>query len=107
MLFCKAFSSLGSRLIPSIPDRSVRNVRNSPPAGEIRCTVKSEVVRFTYALLFKRSTALITYDFDPAGEPPIWTIVHIAASASGEAVSEELRQIAFPWDEPESYFDSQ
>jgi hypothetical protein len=42
------------------------------------------------SLLFKRSTALIKYDF--------------AASASGGAVSEELRQIPFPWDE--SYFDS-
>lgn len=65
-----------------------------------------EVVRLTYALPFKRSTALITYDFAPVGKPPIWTIVHIAASAGGEAVSEELRQIVFPPEEPEWYFDS-
>lgn len=65
-----------------------------------------EVVRLTYALPFKRSTASIAYDFAPVSEPPVWTIVHIAASAGGEAVSEELRQISFPPDEPASYFDS-
>ena len=65
--------------------------------------VRKQAEAFTCALLFKRSTALIKYDFAPAGEAPIWTIVHIAASASGGAVSEE-RQIAFPWDE--TYFDS-
>jgi hypothetical protein len=63
-----------------------------------------EIVRLTYALPFKRSSALITYDFAPAGKPPIWSIVHIAAAAGGEAISEDLREIAFPSDEPESYF---
>ena len=63
-----------------------------------------EVVRLTYAIPFKRSSALITYDFAPVGKPPIWTIVHIAASTGSEAISEELREIAFPSDEPQSYF---
>ena len=58
----------------------------------------------TYALPFKRSAALVTYDFAPVGEPPLWSIVHVAASAGGEAISEDLREIAFPSDEPESYF---
>lgn len=65
-----------------------------------------EIVRLVYALPFKRSVALVTYDFAPLGEPPIWSIVHIAASSDGEAVSEELREIAFPTDAPRSYFDS-
>jgi hypothetical protein len=63
-----------------------------------------EVVRLTYALPFKRSDALITYDFAPVGKPPLWSIVHVAASGGGEAISEELRAIAFPPDEPQSYF---
>lgn len=64
-----------------------------------------EVVRLTYALPFQRSTALITYDFAPIGTPPVWSIVHIAASADGQTVSEELREIAFPADVPQSYFE--
>jgi hypothetical protein len=63
-----------------------------------------EVVRLGYALPFKRSTALITYDFAPVGTPPVWSIVHIAASAGRETIGEELREIAFPSDEPQSYF---
>jgi hypothetical protein len=65
-----------------------------------------EVVRLTYALPFKRSIARITYDFAPAGKPPIWSIVRIAASAGRETISEELREIAFPPDEPQAYFAS-
>jgi len=65
-----------------------------------------EVVRLTYALPFKRSTALITYDFAPVGSPPIWSIVHVAASAGRETISESLRDITFPQDEPESLFES-
>lgn len=63
-----------------------------------------QVVRLTYALPFKRSVALITYDFAPVGKPPVWSIVHIAAVSGGEAVAEELREIAFPPNEPQSYF---
>jgi hypothetical protein len=63
-----------------------------------------EVVRLTYSFPFKRSTALITYDFAPVGKPPVWSIVKIAASAGGETISEELRDIAFPTDEPQSDF---
>ena len=66
----------------------------------------NEVVRLTYALPYKRSTALITYEFAPVGKPPIWTIVRIAASSGSEVVSEDLRDIAFPADEPDSYFES-
>lgn len=66
----------------------------------------NQVVRLTYALPFKRSTALITYDFAPVGKPPIWSIAHIAASSGGETVSEDLRDISFPLDEPQSYFES-
>jgi hypothetical protein len=65
-----------------------------------------EVVRLTYALPFKRSIALITYDFAPIGAPTVWSIVHIAASTGRETISEELREIAFPSDEPQSYFAS-
>ncbi len=65
-----------------------------------------EVVRLVYALPFKRSLALVTYDFAPVGEPPLWSIVHIAASADGIAVSQQLREIAFPSEEPQSYFES-
>jgi hypothetical protein len=65
-----------------------------------------EVVRLTYALPYKHSTALITYDFAPAGRAPIWTIVRIAAAAGGEAISEDLRDITFPADEQDSYFES-
>jgi hypothetical protein len=64
------------------------------------------VVRLTYALPYKRSIALITYDFAPIGKPPVWSIVRIAASAGRETISEELREIAFPSDEPQSYFAS-
>lgn len=63
-----------------------------------------EVVRLTYELPFKRSPALITYDFAPVGKPPIWSIVRIAASSGAEGVVEELQEIAFPPDEPETYF---
>lgn len=63
-----------------------------------------QVVRLTYLLPFKRSTALITYDFAPVGKPPVWSIVHIAASAGSETISEVLHDIAFPPDEPQSYF---
>ena len=65
-----------------------------------------QVVRLTYELPYKRSSASVTYDFAPAGVPPIWTIVRIAASSGGDAVSEELRDISFPRDEPDSYFTS-
>jgi hypothetical protein len=64
-----------------------------------------EIVRLGYAFPFKRSVALVTYDFAPVGHPPVWSIVHIAASARGEAVAEDLREIAFPADEPQSYFE--
>ncbi len=63
-----------------------------------------EVVRLTYELPYKRGSASITYDFAPIGKPPVWTIVRIAASAGGETISEELREIAFPPDEPDTYF---
>lgn len=65
-----------------------------------------QVVRLVYALPFKRSVALVTYDFAPLGRPPIWSIVHIAASADGASVAQELREIAFPGEEPQSYFES-
>lgn len=65
-----------------------------------------QVVRLTYALPFRRSVALITYDFSPVGKPPVWSIVHIAAVSGGETVAEELREIAFPPNEPPSYFSS-
>jgi hypothetical protein len=67
---------------------------------------EDEVVRLTYALPFKGSIALITYDFALVGKPPVWSIVRIAASAGRETISEELREIAFPSDEPQSYFTS-
>ncbi len=63
-----------------------------------------EVMRLTYALPFKRSTALVTYDFAPVGTPPQWSIVRIAAVSGGEAISEDLREISFPPHEPQSYF---
>lgn len=63
-----------------------------------------EIVQLTYALPFKRSVALITYGFAPVGRPPLWTIVRISASAGAESVSEELRNVSFPANEPESYF---
>jgi hypothetical protein len=65
-----------------------------------------EVVRLTYALPFKGSIALIRYDFAPVGKPAVWSIVRIAASAGRETISEELREIAFPPDEPQSFFAS-
>jgi hypothetical protein len=65
-----------------------------------------QVVRLTYALPFKRSVALVTYDFAAVGKPPVWSIVHIAAVSGGEAVAEQLEKIAFPADEPQSYFSS-
>lgn len=64
-----------------------------------------EIVRLTYALPFKRSTALITYDFAQVGKPPVWSIVHIQASSGTEAISEDVREIAFPPAEPEAYFE--
>jgi hypothetical protein len=64
-----------------------------------------EVVRLTYALPFKRSVALITYDFAPVGKPPVWSIVHIAASVGRETISEQLREVAFPPNEPQWYFE--
>jgi hypothetical protein len=84
----------------------IRNPANYPLRDLWVARKNDEVVRLTYALPYKRATAQITYDFAPVGKPPIWTIVRIAASAGGEAVSEDLRDVAFPADEPDSYFES-
>jgi hypothetical protein len=65
-----------------------------------------EIVRLTYALPYKHSGALVTYDFAPVGKPPVWSISRITASAGGETISEELRAIAFPPEEPQSYFEA-
>jgi hypothetical protein len=64
-----------------------------------------EIVRLTYALPYQHSVALVTYDFAPIGKPPLWTIARITASAGHETITEELREIAFPSDEPRSYFE--
>jgi len=63
-----------------------------------------EVVRLVYEEPFGKSSARITYDFAPVGETAIWTIVHISAATSREAVSESLDDIEFPPSEPDSYF---
>lgn len=66
-----------------------------------------EIIRLVYERPFEQSTARITYDFMPVGTPPIWAIVHIAASTPHEAVSEALSDIAFPQSEPASFFESE
>jgi hypothetical protein len=86
--------------------RPVRDPTAYPLRGLWIARDTYQVVRLVYALPFKRSVALVTYDFAPVGTPPLWSIVHIAASAEGEAISQDLREIVFPADEPPSYFES-
>jgi hypothetical protein len=66
-----------------------------------------QIIRLVYERPFQRTTARITYDFGQVGTPPIWTIVHIAASTPHESVSESLDEIAFPTSEPDSLFEAQ
>ena len=66
-----------------------------------------EIVRLVYERPYANSTARITYDFMPVGTPPVWSIVHIAASTSREAVSESLNDLTFPQAEPDSLFDGE
>lgn len=66
-----------------------------------------EIVRLVYERPFEQSVAHITYDFMPVGTPPIWAIVHITASTPHETVSEALNDIAFPRNEPESFFEEE
>jgi hypothetical protein len=63
-----------------------------------------EILRLVYEMPFDAATARITYEFAPAGTPPLWTIVHIAAATRSEAVSEDLRDIEFPTTEPDEDF---
>lgn len=64
-----------------------------------------QIVRLVYERPYQRTTARITYDFAQVGTPPVWTIVHIAASTLHESVAESLDDIAFPTIEPDSLFE--
>ena len=55
-----------------------------------------QVVRLTYEQPFNTKTATVHYDFAPAGDSNIWTIVHIDAEAQNQRVSEDLQNIEFP-----------
>jgi hypothetical protein len=78
------------------------------PLRELWVAVDSyQIIRLVYERPFQRTTARITYDFAQVGTPPIWTIVHIAASTPRESVSESLNDIAFPPSEADSLFEDQ
>jgi hypothetical protein len=59
-----------------------------------------EVVRLIYAQPFNATTAMVTYDFAPAGAQSVWSIVHIAADSGTQHVSEDLQEISFPANGP-------
>jgi hypothetical protein len=59
-----------------------------------------EVVRLVYAQPFNATTAMVTYDFAPAGAQNVWSIVHIAADAGSQHVDEDLDDITFPANAP-------
>ena len=66
----------------------------------------SQVVRLTYERPFDNRRAVVQYDFAPVGTPPVWTIVHIAAAAGTDTVSQYLHDIRFPSQEPNADFET-
>jgi hypothetical protein len=104
--------TVGTRHCYHLRLRPLRDPQSYPLRDLWVDTTTYDIVRLTYAQPFNGSTAVVVYDFEPVGPQNIWSIVHIDASATThelfathtDHVSEDLRDIEFPTQEPDNYF---